>query len=117
MISSLFSCLPEPAAQLQNIEVFFYIVVRPAVKTHQLVRILAFGREHDDGHIREFPDAHTGFQPVDLGHHHIQNDKVVFPAAGQLHGGATVIDPLHLVALMLQIELDTLDEQSFVIHH
>ena len=108
---------PNPGLQLQNVEGFCNIVIRSALKAHQLVRVLALGGEHDDGHIGELPDPHTCLLPVQLRHHHIQNDEIEAAVAGQLHGGGTVIGTLHLVPLVLQIEFHAFDQQLFVINH
>ena len=79
--------------------------------------ILSAGGEHDDGHRGEFADAHTGGQPVHLRHHQVQDDEVEALAPGQLDGGRAVEGSLDLIALVLKVEFDALDEQLLVVHH
>ena len=108
---------PNPGLQLQNVEGLCNVVIRSALKAHQLVRVLALGGEHDDGHIGELPDPHTCLLPVQLRHHHIQNDEIEAAVACQLHGGGTVIGALHLVPLVFQIKLHALDQGFFIVYH
>jgi len=108
---------PHPGLQLQNVEGLGDVVVRPTLEADDLVGVLAAGGEHDDGHVGELPDAHTGLEPVDLGHHQIQDDEIEGAAAGQLHRLLPVIARLHLVALALQVELDALDQHLLVVYH
>ena len=108
---------PHPGFQLQDVEGLGHIVVRPAGKAHQFVRVLALGSEHDDGHVGELPDAHTGLKPVDLGHHQVQDDKVKAALPGQLHRLLPVGAGLHLIALLLQVKADALYQHRLVVHH
>ena len=108
---------PHPGFQLQDVEGLCEIVVRAALKTHELVCVLALGRQHDDGHVGKLPDLHTGLQPVHLRHHHIQNDEVEPSLPGQLQRRRAIVGALHLVAFVFQIEFHTLYQGLFVIHH
>ena len=108
---------PHPGLQLQNVEGLGHIVVRSAGKAHQLVRILPLGSEHDDGHVGKLPDAHTGLQPVDLGHHQVQDNEVKAALPGQLHRLLPVGARFHLIALLLQVKADALHQHRLVIHH
>ena len=108
---------PHPGLQLQNVEGLGDVVVRPALEADDLVGVLAAGGEHDDGHVGELPDAHTGLEPVDLGHHQIQDNEIEGAVPGQLHRLLPVIARLHLVALALQVELDALDQHLLVVYH
>ena len=108
---------PDAGLQLQDVEGLVDVVVRPAFKADDLVRVLAAGGEHDDGHVGKLPDAHARLQPVDLRHHQIQDDEVEAPRPGQLHRRRTVIGAFHLIALVLQVELDTLYQQALIIHN
>ena len=108
---------PDTGLQLQNVEGLGEIVVRAALKTHELVGVLALGRQHDDGHVGKLPDLHAGLQPVHLRHHHIQNDEVEPSLPGQLQRRRAVIGALHLVALIFQVEFHALYQGLFVIHH
>ena len=62
---------PDTGLQLQNVEGLGDVVVRPALEADDLVRVLAFGGEHDDGHVGELPDLHARLEPVDLRHHQV----------------------------------------------
>ena len=108
---------PNAGLQFQNVEWLGDIVIRPALKSHQLVGILPPGSEDDNGHSGKFPNAHTGLKPVQPRHHQIQQDQVKGPLPGQVHGGLAVIAHLHLIALVFQIELDALHQYLLVVHH
>ena len=108
---------PDPGLQLQDVKGLGDIVVGPALKAHDLVRVLPLGRQHDDGDVGELPDAHTGLEAVDLGHHQVQKDQVEAPLPGQLHRLLAVAAHLHLIALVLQVELDTLDQHLLVVYY
>ena len=99
---------PDPGLQLQDVEGLYQVIVRPGLKAHELVGVLALGRQHDDGHVGELPDAHAGLQPVQLRHHHVQDDEVEAAVPGQLHGGGAVVGAVHLIALVLQVKFHTL---------
>ena len=108
---------PHTGQQLIGAKGLGEIVVRAALKPHELVCVLALGRQHDDGHVGKLPDLHTGFQPVHLRHHHIQNDEVEPSLPGQLQRRRAIVGTLHLVALVFQVEFHTLYQGLFVIHH
>jgi len=106
----------DPRLQLQDVEGLGDVVVRPALKAHDLVRVLPLGGEHDDRDVGELPDAHTGLEPIDLGHHQIQDDQVKVALPGQLHGFLPVIAGLYLIALIFQVKGDPLYQDALVVH-
>ena len=89
-----------PGFQLQNVEGLCNIVVRAALKADDFIGVLAAGGEHDNGHIGKLPDTHAGLEPVDLGHHQVQDNEVELALPGQLHRLLTVVAGLHLIALI-----------------
>ena len=102
--------------ELQDVEGLRHIVVRAGLEAQELVRILAAGGEHDDGHGGEGADLLAGLQPVEARHHEVEYDEAVVPGGGHLHGGLPVIAGVHGVALVFEVEFDALDEQLFVVH-
>ena len=108
---------PDAGLQLQNVEGLGDIVVGSAGKAHDLVGVLAAGGEHDDGNVGKFPYLHAGLAAGEAGHHQVQNDEVQRLLTGQLHGGCAVVGGEDLVALVLQIEFDALDQELFVVYY
>ena len=108
---------PHPRLQLQDVEGLGDVVVRPALKSHELVRVLPLSRQHDDGHIGELPDTHTSLKAINLGHHQVQQDQVKAPLPGQLNRLLPIVAHLHLVALVLQVEFDALDQYLLVVYY
>ena len=106
----------DPGFQLQDIEGLGDVVIRSALEAHDLVRVLPLGGEHDNWDVGELPDAHTGLEPVDLGHHQVQNNQIEIPLPGQLHGFLPIIAGLHLIALIFQVKGDPLYQDALVVH-
>ena len=79
--------------------------------------VITLGSERDDGHVGKLPDAHTGLQPIDLGHHQVQDNEVKAALPGQLHRLLPVGARFHLIALLLQVKADALHQHRLVIHH
>ena len=108
---------PDAGLQLKNVEGLGHIVVCPAGEAHQLVGILAAGRQHDDGHIGKLPDLHARLRAGQHRHHQIENDQVEVVLLRQFHGGVPIIGGGDFISLVLQIERDSLHQQLLVIHH
>ena len=102
--------------QLQNVEGLCQIVVRAVLKAKQLVHVLRAGSEHDNGNVRKFPNGAAGGQPVDLRHHDVQHDEPDVRIARQLDGLASVASGDDLIAVVLQVEANALDQQLFIIY-
>ena len=102
--------------ELQNVERLCDVVIRTGLQADDLVGILAAGGQHDDGDVRKLADAHTGRQPVHLRHHQIKNDEVEIARFGHVDRGRAVVGGLDCVALVLQIEFHTLDEQLLIVN-
>ena len=103
--------------QLQNVEGLGQVIVRPVVKTDELIHVVALGGEHDDGHVGKLPDFGAGGKPVHVGHHHVQNHQVRVLSLHSLDGFQTVAAGDDLVALVLQIEANALYQKGFVVYH
>ena len=108
---------PDAGFQLQKVEGLGDVVVRAALKADDLVRILAAGREHDNRHVGELPDAHTRLQTIDFRHHQVQYHQVELSLPRQLHSRCAVVGAFHLVALVFQIEFQALDHQFFIVYY
>ena len=108
---------PDAGLQLKNVKRLGHIIVRTAGETHQLVGVLAAGRQHDDGHVGKLPDLHARLRARQHRHHQIENDQVEVVLLRQFHGGVPIIGGGDFIPLVLQIERDSLHQQLLVIHH
>ena len=68
------------------------------------------------GLFRHFPDGAAGSQPVDLRHHDVQHDEPDVRIARQLDGLTAVAAGDDLIAVVLQVEANALDQQLFIIY-
>ena len=108
---------PDPGLQLQNVEGLGHIIVGTLVKTQELVHVLYFCGKKDDGDIGKLTDLGAGGQSVHYRHHDIQHDQIDLGIPGQLNGLQSVAAGDDLVAIVLQIEANTLDQQRFVVNN
>ena len=108
---------PDTRLEFENVERLCEIVVRAVLKAQQLVHILGFGGQHDNGNLRKLPDFRAGLQTVKPGHHQIEHDQIRRFARRQLHGLHAVAAGHDLVAVVFQIEFNALDEQLFIIYN
>ncbi len=108
---------PDPGLQLQNVKGLGEIVVGAVIEAQQLVHVLGFGGEHDDGHVGELADPSAGLQAIHHRHHHIQNDELHLRILGQAH----CVDPIgagdHLVTFVFQVVADPLDQQLLIVNN
>ena len=65
-----------PGDHLQGIEGLCNVVVRPDVKSQDLVCILALGGKQDNGHIAPLPQLGRGPDAIQLRHHHVHQDQM-----------------------------------------
>ena len=87
------------------------------VETHQLVHVVCLGCKQNNGDIRKFPDFTAGGKPVHIGHHHIQHYQIRLLLLYQTNGFQTVTACDYIVAFILQIKPNSLNQQGFVIHY
>ena len=106
-----------PGRQLLGVEGLGHIVVRPHGEPQDLVRVLALGRQDNDGQIPLLPDFEHGGQPVQFGHHHIHDDEPQIGSQGQIQGLHAVVGPENPVALLFQHNGDGPDDFGVVVHH
>lgn len=66
----------DPGNQLQGVERLCDIIVGTHIESQNLVGILAFGRDEDDGDVAILADLHHGANAIQAGHHDIQQDQV-----------------------------------------
>ena len=107
---------PDAGLQLENIERLGEIIVRAVLKAHELVHVLRARRQHDDRHVRKLADLAAGLQPVDLWHHDVQHDQLDLRIVRQRDGLPAVAARDDLVAVVLQIEFDSLDDDVLIVH-
>ena len=106
-----------PGHQLLGVEGLGHIVVRPHGQAQHLVGVLALGGQDDDGQVALLPDLHHRRQPVQLGHHHVDEDQAQGRVQGAVQGLHAVVGLENPVALLLQQNGDGLDDLLVVIHH
>src|SRR5439155_22403053 len=80
-------------------------------------KLTFFGREHDDEHGRHPPDLPTELQPIDVGEHDIEDDKVRSLLARPYDGFAAVVCGQDIVALLQQVVFHQLDDVRLVVDH
>ena len=106
-----------PGHQLLGMEGLGDVVVRPHGQAEHLVRVLALGAEHNNGQVALFPDFHHRRKPVQLWHHHVDDDQPqggVYRLLQRLHA---IVGLEHLIALFFQQDGDGTDDFGIVIHH
>jgi hypothetical protein len=96
---------PDVGEQEVSAEGLGQVIVRPALHAADLVRLVAEGGQHEDGHGGEAPDAATGLVAILARHHDIEDGEGgVRPLAEELEGLLPVGSHEDLVALALEEE-------------
>ena len=108
---------PDARLEGKDVEGLCDIIIRAGLKAHEQVCVLAARGEHDYRHGGEAADFLTGFEPVFLRHHQVEDYEVIVPLACHRDGGLAVIAGIDRIALILKIELDALDKQLFIINY
>ena len=108
---------PDSGRQLLGVEGLGHIVVRPHGEAQDLVRVLTFGGEDDHRQVPLFPDPQQSGQPIQLGHHHVDEDQPHRRVQGQIQSLHAVIGPQDPVALPLQGDGDGPHDLRIVVHH
>ena len=94
-----------PGDHLQGVEGLGDIIVRADVQPQDLVRVLALGREEDDGDVAPLPQPGGGPNPVQLGHHNIHQDQVDLIPLHSLDGLQAVVCLQCAVALAGEVDV------------
>ena len=87
--------------QLQNVEGLGQIIIRAMVEAYQLVHVIGFGSEHDDGHIREFPDLLAHLKPIEFWQHDIKQYDIISILPRHSQRFLAVIRAVNLHAVLL----------------
>src|SRR3954447_21347429 len=97
---------PDARAELPQRERLGDVVVGAELEAEDLVDLLGLRGEHDDrdGRARAQPPA--DLEPVELGHHHVEDDEVERALAEALERLAAVGRPDDVVAVLLQGEAE-----------
>lgn len=82
-----------------------HIVVRPDVEAQDLVRVLAFGCEENDGDILALPELGGGTDPVHVGHHHVHEDEMDLPLLHDLQRFQSVVSVIGLVPVAGEVDV------------
>ena len=94
------------------------VVVGPQAQALHPVRLLAAGREHEDGHlIHALPEGLQDLEPVELGQHQVQHDEIGPPGRMGRQGWQTVAHGLDGVAFKTQVVDEELAEGRLILHH
>src|SRR5581483_176896 len=102
--------------ELLRVERLGEVVVGAEVEAGDLVLVLAFGGEHDDGRLSvALAEPARDLHAVDLRHHQVEHDQVGVDGADLLERLAAVVGRLDLVALGAQVELHQLDDVALVV--
>ena len=94
-----------PGDDLQGVEGLGDVVVRPDVQSQDLVRVLTFGGEEDDGDVAPLPQLGGGPDAVQLGHHDVHENQVDLVLFHRQQGLLAVVGPQGLVALAGEIDV------------
>ena len=107
---------PHPGQQLAGGEGLGQVVVRARVQPRHPVLHGVPGREHQAGRGDALaPDALQRVDAAELRHHPVEDQAVVDPALGVVHGVRAVLHRVHGVARVFQQRLDRLAEVPVVV--
>ena len=105
-----------PRQQLLDGEGLGDVVVRTRVEARDLVHHGVPRGEHDDGRRLLAADAAEDLHAVELGEEYVEKNQVVVTGEGQLDAGPAVGRLVHLVALVLELELDEARDLLLVLY-
>jgi len=91
------------------------VVVGAELKAPNTVILLALGGEHDDGHTRDLADKTQRVEPVQIGHHDIQENQVGQVVLELLQGARARIRVQNLEPVVLEVQTDEVDNAGLVI--
>jgi len=107
---------PDPSEQLRHGEGLGHIVISPQAQPHHLVELGSLGREHDDGHVvAALPQGLQHLEAVDVGQHDVQDHQVQVPLADRLEGRPTIGGSDCLVAVQLEVHLQSAEDRVVVL--
>jgi hypothetical protein len=102
--------------QLLQAEGFGDVVIHSELQARRLVCFLGSGGEHDDGNARDLADVATSFPPIELWHHHVQDDDI-WPVPRDLEQGRVAIrGGVHLIAVPAEVEVESLQQGGIVVN-
>src|SRR5688572_30462858 len=107
----------DTADQLARAEGLGDVIVGAKLQATHPVILLALCSEHDHGHIAALPDGLQHFEPVEVGHHYIQQNQIGSDIAQFLNGLLTVEGLRDLESIMLQVHTDETHHALLIIHH
>ena len=104
-----------PGDQLQRIERFGDIVICTDVKAKDFVRVFRFCGQDDDGQRIAFPDLDCCPDPVETGHHHIDDQQIYSFAVQDIQCFLSVIGFQNVIAFLRKIDFDSFHDVFVVI--
>jgi hypothetical protein len=94
------------------------VIVRADVQPGDLINVLGFGRQHDDGELAALvPQLHHHGDAVHHGHHHIHNGQMDGQLPGKLQPLGAVGRTVYGIALIFQVNGDALADLGVVLHN
>jgi hypothetical protein len=94
-----------------------FAVIGPHGQSQYFVRALRLRRQNDDGDVFLGPDLHGSRQPVQPGHHHIQDDKMDLLSADYIESLQSVVGRQYFIALILQIDGNCFYYLPVIVNH
>lgn len=87
---------PHPRNEFIRLEGLRQIVIRASIKAGDAVILFRFGGQHHNGCLDALgPELLQHLHTIHLGHHHIQDDGIIFPAAAVFIGIKAIVDGIH----------------------
>ncbi len=114
--SPAYDCL-DARLYLQNVKGFGNIIVCAILESEYFVHVLAFCCEHDDRHIRKFPDLLADFQPCQFWQHDIQQNQIILITLCHLERLFSIIGALDLHIILFQTKTKSFYNQLLIIYY
>src|SRR5262249_39531270 len=105
---------PHPRGELARRKRFCYVVVGAEIEPDDPVGLLAASREEDHRQARPLPDPPAEGEPIDPGHHHVEDDEGRLAFLDQRASGIAVGGGQRLEALVLEVADDDIAHDGFV---
>ena len=106
---------PNPCQQLAEVKRLDQVIVRADLKPLDPIRNLVFGGKNDHPCVLIAPDGLGDRQPIELRHHHIEDDHVRLELTDQPQRGLPVGRRLHLKSLVLQPQPEEVHDAALIV--
>ena len=102
--------------ELSRAERLDHVVVGAHLQSDDAVGLLAARGEHDDRHVGVLAEYAADLEAVEDGEHQVEHDEVRVPVLRDLEGVGPVGRDGGVVPFELQVSLDDLRHNAFVVH-